>query len=470
MKNRRTRERRGLASQAAPLFTLSLSLLMSAPTAASTSNSLGSFFDDLGYNANVSHPSAFKGQSANYYSGGSLFVRSKIVDAQLVNVTVPAVSAGCSGIDMFMGGFSHISSDQLVKLGKAIIHNAPPFVTNLALQTWAPQLKQNLDNLQAIADKWLNQSVNSCEAAQAAVGGLAAFAAPATKKHVCATLGTQNNAFSDWVAGQQECGAGGASAGQLAAARNDPAMEDMTQTNHNIVWSAIMKNGFISADTDLAQFMMSLSGTFVYDNDGKPRYYASLLADNNNLIQALLEGGKVSVYSCKNKGEKECITLTKKEEVTISKNKGIEVQIQTQLEGLLQAIVSDNKLTDKQKGFLEFTKTPILKIFIDSAALDLDPDIASYARVIAVELLNRYLINMLTLVQQSLQNTNNSKDNVELIIQDITQAKRFTNGLADKATKTLLDKNELISAERMKRQRFLAGAQQELINLPGFEE
>ena len=51
----------------------------------------------------------------------------------------------------------------------AIIHNAPPFLVNLALQTGAPQLKQNLDNLQAIADKWLNQSISSCEAAQAAL-------------------------------------------------------------------------------------------------------------------------------------------------------------------------------------------------------------------------------------------------------------------------------------------------------------
>ncbi|MFA0612562.1 conjugal transfer protein TraH, partial [Vibrio sp. 10N.222.49.B4] len=117
-------------------------------------------------------------------------------DAQLVSITVPSISTGCTGIDMFMGGFSHINSDQLVRAGKAIIHNAPPFIVNLALQTWAPQLKQNLDNLQAIADKYLNQSVNSCEAAQASIGGLAAFAAPATKKHVCATLGTQNNAFS----------------------------------------------------------------------------------------------------------------------------------------------------------------------------------------------------------------------------------------------------------------------------------
>ncbi|WP_139686317.1 conjugal transfer protein TraH, partial [Vibrio tasmaniensis] len=306
-----------------PLFLISLS----SASHADTSHSLARFFDNSGYNANVSNPTAYQGQSANYYTGGSLFVRNKIVDAQLVSATVPSISAGCSGIDMFMGGFSHINSDQLVKLGKAIIHNAPPFIVNLALQTWAPQLKQNLDQLQAILDKYLNQSVNSCEAAQASIGGLAAFAAPATKKHVCATLGTQNNAFSDWVQGQHECGAGGKAAGQLANAKNDPALKDITQTNHNVVWSAIMNNAFLSADKNLAQFMMSLSGTYVYDKDGNPRYYPSLLTDNNNLVNILLEGGKADVYQCRNTDPKACITITKRNNLSITQASGIQNQI-----------------------------------------------------------------------------------------------------------------------------------------------
>ncbi|EGR7987539.1 conjugal transfer protein TraH, partial [Vibrio vulnificus] len=115
-----------------------LFIALPAISHADTNNALARFFDSSGYNANVSNPSAYQGQSANYYTGGSLFVRTPIVDAQLVSVTVPSISTGCSGIDMFMGGFSHVSSDQLVKVGKAIIHNAPPFIVNLALQTWAP--------------------------------------------------------------------------------------------------------------------------------------------------------------------------------------------------------------------------------------------------------------------------------------------------------------------------------------------
>lgn len=425
-----------------------LLIVLPAMSHADTNNSLARFFDNSGYNANVSNPSAYQGQSANYYTGGSLFVRTPIVDAQLVSVTVPSISAGCSGIDMFMGGFSHVNSDQLVKLGKAIIHNAPPFLVNLALQTWAPQLKQNLDNLQAIADKYLNQSVNSCEAAQAAIGGLAAFAAPATKKHVCATLGTQNNAFSDWVQAQHECGAGGKAAVQLANAKNDSALKDITKTNHNVVWSAIMNNAFLSADVHLAQFMMSLSGTYVYDANGDPRYYPSLLTNNNNLVNVLLEGGKADIYQCRNTGAKECITITKANNLSISQANGIQSQIRKQLESILHHIATDQKLTDKQKSFLELTQTPVLKFFMDDLSANQTPEIGSYSRMIAVELLNQYLTNMLSIASQSLASTNNSVEDIALITRDIDNAKRFTTGLADKAIETLNQRNQLIESQR----------------------
>ena len=71
-----------------PLFLINLS----SASHADTNHSLARFFDDSGYNANVSNPTAYQGQSANYYTSGSLFVRNQIVDAQLVSVTVPSIS------------------------------------------------------------------------------------------------------------------------------------------------------------------------------------------------------------------------------------------------------------------------------------------------------------------------------------------------------------------------------------------
>nr|AKN40407.1 IncF plasmid conjugative transfer pilus assemblyprotein TraH [Vibrio sp. F12 FF_152] len=46
--------------------------------AAGVNGSLDSFFNSLGYHTNVSNPSSYKGQAANFYNGGSLYVRSSV--------------------------------------------------------------------------------------------------------------------------------------------------------------------------------------------------------------------------------------------------------------------------------------------------------------------------------------------------------------------------------------------------------
>nr|ADQ53944.1 putative conjugative transfer protein [Vibrio harveyi] len=73
--------------------------------------------------------------------------------------------------------------------------------------------------------------------------------------------------------------------------------------------------------------------------------------------------------------------------------------------------------------------------------------------MIAVELLNQYLTNMLSIASQSLANTNNSQDDITLITRDIDNAKRFTAGLADKAIEALNNRNQLIDSQSKVSQR-----------------
>jgi len=424
-----------------------LFLVTSLNALAGVNDSLGNFYDDLGYHTNVTNPSAYKGQSANYYNGGGLFVRSKIQNADLASVTLPAISSGCNGIDAFMGGFSHISADQLIQFGKAVVANAPPFAVDLALQTWAPQIKQIRDNLQSIADKWVNQSINSCETAQAAVGALASFSLPQAKQHVCATMGTQNNAFSDWVAAKQSCGVGGSAPAQLAIARNTPGLEEITKTSHNIVWSAIMKNAFLASDTSLAEFLMTLSGTYVYDAQGKPTYYPSLLDGNNNLMEALLNGGTISGYDCDDTAPKACLRLSQKN-TTIASDSAMQQKIMTMLTNLNQSLLNDTALTATQTSFLEYTDIPMLsflKTYIQGDGVAGNTLLENYARVISLNLLNQYLNNMLSVTLYSLSNTQTDKADMVLINDDIAKAKHFLVALEEKAIRALVIQEEMIA-------------------------
>ena len=434
----------------ASAITLSL-LTTSIANATGVSSSLNEFFNDLGYASNVTNPAAFKGQSANYYSGGNLFVRSPIRDAQLISVQMPSISAGCGGIDMFVGGFSHINSDQLVQTGKAIIGNAIPFAVDLALQTWAPQIKQIKDTLTAMADKYLNQSVNSCEAAQAGVSALAGFAGIGSQKYICATMGTQDNAFADWVEGQQECGVGGQADDQLNKAKKDPALKDMVRKNSNLVWAAILKNSFLANDTTLAEFLMSISGTYIYDQTGNARSYGSLLTDNNNLINSLLEGGKADSYICTNKAADKCLAPTKKS-ITISSNHGLKYRVDVTLRGIATKIQNDVKLTEKDKSLLEYSTLPVMTFIRTELEAGLNPQTNTYAKIVSVELITRYLQNMLSIVKTSITATNNDPNDIDRIEKDIINANHYLDGLSLKAQQEATTIHKLIMQNKQLKQ------------------
>nr|MCC4791344.1 conjugal transfer protein TraH [Vibrio splendidus] len=97
---------------------------------------------------------------------------------------------------------------------------------------------------------------------------------------------------------------------------------------------------------------------------------------------------------------------------------------------------------------LELIQTPVLKFFIDDLSANQTPDTSNYSRMIAVELLNQYLVSMLNVARQSLANTNNSQDDIALITRDIDNAKRFTAGLAENAIEALNNRNQLIDSQR----------------------
>lgn len=260
-------------------------------------------------------------------------------------------------------------------------------------------------------------------------------------------MGTQNNAFADWVAGQQECGAGGQADTQLNKAKADPALKDMVRKSHNIVWSAIMKNSFLASDTDLAQFLMSISGTYIYDANGKPKYYSSLLAHNNNLIQSLLMGGKANSYACDVKAADQCLGPTHKE-ITISQAKSLQHRIYLILQSMANKLTSDTPLTADEESFLEYTSMPVLTFMRDALETGQLPNIAAYSTAISVQFVTIYLRNMLTIVKDSLAVTNNDPKDIIRIENGIVEANRYLDGLESKAMAAIVAEQQLIEQNR----------------------
>ncbi len=428
-----------------------LLLMLSIPVqAASLSDSMESFFGDTSFSSNVTNPSAYQGQSATYYNAGSLFARSKIKNIQLASITLPSVSAGCGGIDAFMGGFSHINADQIVQFGKAVIANAVPFAIDLALQTWAPTIKENRDKLQAIADQFLTTSMNSCQVAQSAVAGLAAFADGETKRHACATLGTQKNAFSDWLEAQHECSSVSTNKNTLAK-NTDDATTHAIKMNLNVVWDALMKEHYLKSNKEVAEFIMNLTGTVIYDGDGTPSYIPSMIVGNDTAIDVMLKGGSLDLYRCTSTDS--CLSM-KHGTIALSESQAFNARVRKTIDALYANLRSDLPITEAEKSFVELSDIPILAMLIDDAHLKIPPESHLYAQSIASNILHAYLNSMLMMVNQSIANISavNPTD-VKRTIDAISDARNYLQTIREKHQSKLNE--HLALTERLKRKRDL---------------
>ncbi|GIU51138.1 conjugal transfer pilus assembly protein TraH [Shewanella sairae] len=419
---------------------------------ADVNQDLNNFFNGLNYNANISNAHAYKSQSASYYTGGSAYIRTPVRDTQIMNISLPSISAGCGGIDMFAGGFSHINSDQLVAMGKNIIAGAIPFAVDLALQTWAPQVKNIKDRLEAIAQEINALSVNSCEAAQVGVSALAGFADVGNKQYICATMGTQNNQFADWAAAKNECGDEGEVDKQLDNAKGNADLKDLVKENRNIIWYSIMRNNFLASDPQLAEFFMSLSGTLIYDNNGDAKRFPSLITTDNNIINVMLAGGKIKAYRCDDRGKDKCLAPTK-QDLTFSATSALRAKVETILRGIVARFKADQTLDANQQAFLEAVSLPVLRMMSTSLEAVQEPNITAYANLIATDLITDYLQNALTIVQASITSTGHDKTDIDTLYLVIERASEQLNGLRMGALQTLEAEEALVQSMRNMEQR-----------------
>ena len=150
---------------------LTLLFLMTSAKA-DLNGALTNFFNKAGGASNISRPGAYSDQSAGYYTGGNLFARNQVFNSQLATVQLPDYQAGCGGIDMFMGAFSHLSSERLLEAMKAIGSNMASYAMLLGIETMSPTVKNILTELNDLVQKINNANVNSCEIAATTLGSV----------------------------------------------------------------------------------------------------------------------------------------------------------------------------------------------------------------------------------------------------------------------------------------------------------
>lgn len=146
------------------------SLGVALATGASAGNNLtnmNAFFNEIGGYGNAQGAQAFKGQTRDYYTGGSAKLVVPKKTYQLVTMTPPSFGAGgCGDIDIQLGSFSFINSDQFVAMLKNIGNNAKGAIFSLALESISPQLNAVQKYMKSLSDRVNQMNIDSCEMAR----------------------------------------------------------------------------------------------------------------------------------------------------------------------------------------------------------------------------------------------------------------------------------------------------------------
>lgn len=338
-------------------------LMLALPASADVNSDMNSFFNKLGFDSNTSQPQVWQGQAAGYASGGSLYARTQVKTIQLVSMTLPDLNAGCGGIDAYLGSFSYINSEQLQRFAKQIMSNSAGYFFDLALQTTVPEIKTAKDFLQKMASDINSTNLSSCQAAQGIVGGLFPRTQVSQQK-VCQDISGESNLFADWAASRQGCTVGG-SMDSVRDKASDKNKERITK-NINVIWSALGKNRMFDGNKELKEFIMTLVGTMVFDENGNITPLPARTTDRD-LIRAMMEGGTAQVYHC-NDSDK-CLKVVSNATVTISEKNALKNQIKDILSSIQNKAVTDQKLTEKEKGFITSTTIPVFKYLVDPQML-----------------------------------------------------------------------------------------------------
>jgi len=387
----------------ASLAALSMS---ASPAFANVEGEMNSYFNSAGAAANVTGPSAFDGQAAGYYSGGSLWTRFPTKQINPVNLQLPRASGGCGGIDLFGGSFSFINTDEIVATLKATANNAIGFAFQLAIDSISAQIGGVMKDMAHKIQQMNEFNMNSCQFAQEAVGAIWPKMDGASQT-ICQNLGRSSGLFSDEAKARHEC--------QNQSARNaatdgstDPQAEIAKSKNYT--WKALMNNAATRPDDDYAEWLMTMVGTIIYikpQSDSVPGTFRFIAPASWDTYTALLDGTSVApaqIYRCSDgSGPDQCLN-PQPTPLNVTPNSAYKARVKRMMESIAGKIRNNTSLSNDEVNLLGLSSIPIYKILVVNAASQFGlgaGELDSLAEIVAVEVLLGNIDRMLDDIARS---------------------------------------------------------------------
>ncbi len=282
-------------------------LALTPPASADMNGQMASMFNSL---VNTTPPGFYDTFRRGELSGGSIYVRNRIVSPNMIGFNPPSFRAGCGGIDFFAGSFSFINAEQFVQLMRAVASNAAGYAFNFALGQICRDCMQHIETLQRKIQELNQFAGNSCQLAQGIVNdGISAFMGQ--KYGEASIVGMAEglgDVFESWTIGD------GQSPTEALNAAGNPAMTE--RISGNVVWRALKRGntaGWFAAGggDEVDSVLMSIAGTVIVEWDpATDEPQIQTLAGNAELIESWVFGWQARYYSCAGEGENGCLSPT----------------------------------------------------------------------------------------------------------------------------------------------------------------
>lgn len=246
-------------------FVISLALI-GAPS--SQAGFLQDFYDDAGAQTAYTSAGLYASSSMDLITGGRLVVKVPRRDFQPYYLQAPHLKAGCGGIDVFLGAFSVPSKEEFVNFLRSIGTALPGLAFQLALQSLAPDLNEQVSQFRDMLMRLSREMGDSCHAAETLLDSTGASGWITGMGQRARNALRSSGKAEDQSDAAAMTRADGSKVLSNVPERKDSEGNVLEAAELNLTW-ALLKGGKSALSTDRKEVMMSLVGSTIYVKSGE---------------------------------------------------------------------------------------------------------------------------------------------------------------------------------------------------------
>ena len=422
---------------------------------------LDDFYSSSGTTTNVTPGGVYQGQSSSVIAGGGLSVRVPNRTFNPITFSPPSVSAGCGGIDLYLGAFGFPSGAEMTAFLRNVGQAAGGIAFSIALKALSPELDSTIADFSKRMQSMVSDFKNSCQAATKLVEGVTGKSIAELKKEACEWNRTNLN-------DDTKCETDSADAAKMKANAVKRAMQDpnaMLNPERNVVWRALNSVDYGANLTDQEkQLIMSMTGSLIFiidnPNDSAPPRVVKLPplgGDVENMIDAIkgvrgTTNASPLMYRCSHKATaapednglmalNNCMITTT---ANINIGGGFLNKLHTSKDAVISAIRSRTALTASGSLLGHYSDLnaasalPLLKVIQASAtnknSMMSDSLVDAFLEVTATEMTIRYLRFALSALNNGFATASNNALDQEIMKEIHDRRKELVRRLHERET------------------------------------